>query len=110
MAHFELSPSLPKDELEPPATLPGQIRSELAVRSALWFIALRWSPVDLESGRDALSFCGLQWSRIGKFWPQADTWGTNYMCLWGVLLHIAAVVGLYRHYDSIYAIGTAFLP
>ena len=42
MAHFELSPSLPKDELEPPATLPGQIGSEVAVRSVLWFITLRW--------------------------------------------------------------------
>ncbi len=42
MAHFELPPSLPKDELEPPPSLPGQIGSEVAVRNALWFITLRW--------------------------------------------------------------------
>ncbi len=42
MAHFELSPSGPKEKLEPRVTLPGQIGSEVAARSVLWLISLRW--------------------------------------------------------------------
>ncbi len=52
----------------------------------------------------------MKWSGIGKLWPQADTWGTAYMPLWGILLHIGAVVGLCWYYGSIWAIGTAALP
>ena len=42
MAHFELPPSLPKDELQAPASLPSQVGSEVAIQNVLWFITLRW--------------------------------------------------------------------
>ena len=42
MAHFELSPSRPTEKPEPRVTLPGQIGSEVAARSVLWLITLRW--------------------------------------------------------------------
>jgi len=42
VTHFELLPSLPKDELQAPLSLPSQVGSEVAIQNVLWFITLRW--------------------------------------------------------------------
>ena len=45
MPHFELSPSLPKDDLPAPTSPPSQVGSDVAVQNVLWFINLRWIAV-----------------------------------------------------------------
>jgi len=45
MPHFELSPSLPKDDLKVPTSSPSQVGSEVAIQNVLWFITLRWIAV-----------------------------------------------------------------